>query len=80
MGRWLRDQIDKHFADVLLVSLIFALLFVIITNAMVKKLMWGEAAVPENMAWAREVVSSIIGCLLGRLARIDAKSNGGPKT
>ena len=76
MWVWVREQIDKHFADVLLVALIFGILFVIISNAMFRRVILHEPPIAENMAWAREVVSSIIGCLLGRLARIDAKSNG----
>jgi uncharacterized integral membrane protein len=78
--QWARDQIDRHFADVCLMFLIIVLLFVVLTHGVFLRWMNWQMP-PENVAWAREMVSAVIGCLLGRLARIDEQTkhrNGAP--
>lgn len=78
MWIWLREQVDKHFADVCLMTLIVFLLAAVITLTIFKQIQ-GLQVQPENVAWARESISAIIGCLLGRLAKIDQRSNGNGK-
>lgn len=79
MWLWVRGQIERHFADCLLVALIFAMMFIIITHSVFKQMFLNQPTVPENIAWAREEIAAIIGCLLGRLSRIDARSDEPPK-
>jgi hypothetical protein len=76
--RWLAFQVEQHFADICLMILIFALLCVVLTHG--AYLRWvGEKPEPENLAWARELISAITGCLLGRLATIGPQGPVGPQ-